>query len=232
MDNILAPLAEDELNRLDQFLRERVAAGTDTTGKDEGVAGLSELDGLFTAIVSAPVVHKLSEWLPAVWGDFEPVWENDQAFEDIFQLLIRHMNGITAELMGPTEAFEPLFLQTDTDGTVQTIVDDWCKGYMRGVILAATAWDVGGEKMNIMLMPIMAFATERGAQLMENMGEEEVKNIRDAVTPCAREIHAFWLAHRQRIPPKNTPFRAPPQVGRNDPCPCGSGKKFKHCCLH
>lgn len=19
-------------------------------------------------------------------------------------------------------------------------------------------------------------------------------------------------------------------VGRNDPCPCGSGKKFKHCC--
>ncbi|EAA3892892.1 SEC-C metal-binding domain-containing protein, partial [Salmonella enterica] len=21
-------------------------------------------------------------------------------------------------------------------------------------------------------------------------------------------------------------------VGRNDPCPCGSGKKFKQCCLH
>jgi len=24
----------------------------------------------------------------------------------------------------------------------------------------------------------------------------------------------------------------PPKVGRNDPCPCGSGKKFKHCCLN
>lgn len=23
-----------------------------------------------------------------------------------------------------------------------------------------------------------------------------------------------------------------PKVGRNDPCPCGSGKKFKKCCLH
>ncbi len=23
---------------------------------------------------------------------------------------------------------------------------------------------------------------------------------------------------------------ATPKVGRNDPCPCGSGKKFKHCC--
>jgi len=26
------------------------------------------------------------------------------------------------------------------------------------------------------------------------------------------------------------PVRAGPKVGRNDPCPCGSGKKFKHCC--
>ena len=25
-------------------------------------------------------------------------------------------------------------------------------------------------------------------------------------------------------------FRRHPHVGRNDPCPCGSGKKFKHCC--
>jgi len=25
--------------------------------------------------------------------------------------------------------------------------------------------------------------------------------------------------------------RKPPKVGRNDPCPCGSGKKFKKCCL-
>lgn len=26
------------------------------------------------------------------------------------------------------------------------------------------------------------------------------------------------------------PFRAPPKPGRNDPCPCGSGKKYKKCC--
>jgi preprotein translocase subunit SecA len=29
---------------------------------------------------------------------------------------------------------------------------------------------------------------------------------------------------------KARPVRAAPKVGRNDPCPCGSGKKFKHCC--
>ncbi len=26
--------------------------------------------------------------------------------------------------------------------------------------------------------------------------------------------------------------RKPPKVGRNEPCPCGSGRKFKKCCLN
>ncbi|MFN2425804.1 MAG: SEC-C metal-binding domain-containing protein [Candidatus Binatia bacterium] len=25
-------------------------------------------------------------------------------------------------------------------------------------------------------------------------------------------------------------WKADPKIGRNDPCPCGSGKKFKKCC--
>lgn len=34
------------------------------------------------------------------------------------------------------------------------------------------------------------------------------------------------------IPPTETQLRRrPPKVGRNEPCPCGSGKKFKRCCL-
>lgn len=33
------------------------------------------------------------------------------------------------------------------------------------------------------------------------------------------------------IQPKGTPVRREaPKVGRNDPCPCGSGKKYKKCC--
>jgi preprotein translocase subunit SecA len=31
-------------------------------------------------------------------------------------------------------------------------------------------------------------------------------------------------------PPKIMPIRRGPKVGRNDPCPCGSGKKYKKCC--
>jgi uncharacterized protein YecA (UPF0149 family) len=37
------------------------------------------------------------------------------------------------------------------------------------------------------------------------------------------------LAFADAPQPFVDPFKG---VGRNDPCPCGSGKKFKKCCLH
>ncbi|WP_254555380.1 SEC-C metal-binding domain-containing protein, partial [Salmonella enterica] len=42
---------------------------------------------------------------------------------------------------------------------------------------------------------------------------------------------AWWMAH-PHTPPLLMPIKAEVKVGRNDPCPCGSGKKFKQCCLH
>lgn len=38
-----------------------------------------------------------------------------------------------------------------------------------------------------------------------------------------------WVYSQGDINPKQQPRRVV-QVGRNDPCPCGSGKKFKKCC--
>jgi len=38
-----------------------------------------------------------------------------------------------------------------------------------------------------------------------------------------------WFYLDGSIVPK-TVVRTGPKVGRNDPCPCGSGKKYKHCC--
>jgi uncharacterized protein len=43
-------------------------------------------------------------------------------------------------------------------------------------------------------------------------------------------IHAFWLPLRQAIYERETSQRLRTKVGRNEPCPCGSGKKFKKCC--
>ncbi|MCP3713363.1 DUF1186 domain-containing protein [Paraburkholderia sp. CNPSo 3274] len=36
----------------------------------------------------------------------------------------------------------------------------------------------------------------------------------------------FGAIHRAKLP-----MQARPKIGRNDPCPCGSGKKYKKCCM-
>jgi len=39
-----------------------------------------------------------------------------------------------------------------------------------------------------------------------------------------------WVYAGQIPPPVQTVRREAPKIGRNDPCPCGSGRKFKKCC--
>ncbi|GMQ92388.1 MAG: UPF0149 family protein YecA [Gammaproteobacteria bacterium] len=233
MKNLSTLPSDEELERLDDFLLERIDEEADTEGKDEGVLVVSELDGFLTAIVSGPVMIPPSQWLPAVWGDFEPVWESEKDFGDIFSLMTRHMNGIANHLMEQPQDFEPIYHARVVEGKTYTIVDEWCEGYMRGVALAADAWDTGGQEMTILLAPILAFTSVSGWRAHDMSTETETDNIRNAIIPNVREIHAYWLARRQDNAPSHTPVRrTEPQVGRNDPCPCGSGKKYKKCCLH
>ena len=44
--------------------------------------------------------------------------------------------------------------------------------------------------------------------------------------------YRYFREHRQVNLGAHThePRRTDPKVGRNDPCPCGSGKKYKKCC--
>ena len=47
--------------------------------------------------------------------------------------------------------------------------------------------------------------------------------------PGANSMEAARQASANRAPQPRTPIVAAPKVGRNDPCPCGSGKKYKNC---
>ncbi|HWR77283.1 MAG TPA: UPF0149 family protein [Thiobacillus sp.] len=228
-----APLNDEELEWLDQFLLDRIDDDTDTEGKNEGVLNVSELDGFLTALVSGPVVVPPSRWLPVVWGDFEPEWKSAKEFEAVFALLIRHMNGIAATLMDQPEEFEPLFLERVLEGKTYTIVDEWCEGYVQGVNLTADLWEAGGLEMEILLMPMRAFTSETDWRAHKLSSDVEIENLHKAIARNVREIHAYWLARREADAPSSAPVRrAAPSVGRNDPCPCVSGKKFKKCCLH
>jgi hypothetical protein len=49
------------------------------------------------------------------------------------------------------------------------------------------------------------------------------------VEPLPKKAH--WQPEEEASPPSPVPLsRSAPKVGRNDPCPCGSGKKYKKCC--
>lgn len=61
----------------------------------------------------------------------------------------------------------------------------------------------------------------------EENGEEQVMQEKSEF----RRVAGNWLFVRSL---RNGPApvkSVAPKVGRNDPCPCGSGKKYKHCCL-
>ncbi len=45
-----------------------------------------------------------------------------------------------------------------------------------------------------------------------------------------RRQEGKWFFYDGQAPRVETVVRSAPKVGRNDPCPCGSGRKFKKCC--
>jgi uncharacterized protein len=236
MSNALSnPLTDEEIEFLDSFLLERFDDDDEALGRDEGVVCLSELDGFLTAIVSGPTTVMPSEWLPAVWGEFPPLYEDLEEAHRIMSLLVRHMNGIAVHLIEDPESFEPIFLSSERDKKTVLVVDEWCEGFMRGVELSKDAWIAGGTTIKEHLVNILAFCEIGGWIGYDSDDFAELERRQLAIAPSVRAIHAYWLARREPgvlVQDAEIPFGFPnSQVGRNDPCPCGSGKKYKRCCL-
>jgi uncharacterized protein len=230
MKNLSEPLTDEELQQLSDFLLDRVSDEHDDDPDFScGIIDVSELDGFLTAIVSGPNAIPPSSWLPVVWGEEAPVWESEDEFRSIFSLFVRHMNSIAAFLEADRDNFEPLFNESRAGGETHLIVDEWCFGYIRGVMLDAEAWQPTEPAVAEMLAPMMLFGTEPGWETLKKLEQKDVAAMRDGIPQAARDLYGYWLARRTV---KSQPQRrAARKVGRNDPCPCGSGKKYKHCCL-
>jgi len=235
MSNLSEPLTSEELDRLDDFLLNRIDDEENTEGKDEGIIDVSSLDGFFTAIVSSPVMTPPSRWLPAIWGDYEPLWKDEKEFSVIFNLMMRHMNSIIDHLETSPETFQPIFMARTVDEQENIIVDEWCDGYMLGTYLIYEPSHFN-EEIKSLISPIIMFGTETGWDALDQMDEADIDIIRNSISPNTVSIYVYWRDRRKQetIPQKTqTTFqRKAPKVSRNDPCPCGSGKKFKKCCLH
>jgi preprotein translocase subunit SecA len=67
---------------------------------------------------------------------------------------------------------------------------------------------------------------------VEVKSPEEVAKVEDQWRHAVSQVkpeHQTLDAVGNEVAPSKEPAQAMPRVGRNDPCPCGSGQKFKHC---
>lgn len=215
------PLSEEQLNFLEDVLEKYRT--------EASVLNVSELDGFFTAVVSGPEAVGFDDWYSMLWGaaQYLPVWKDEQEFEQFFTLLIQHMNHIATMLMEYPEDFEPLFNEVEVDGEMLLIVEDWCFGYMRGMSVG-NGWPVMPEEQQHYLLAITLHTEEDDLLEGENPLQIDAMEVVEFIPTAAVHLQQYWLGRRSEFMPR----RAEPKTGRNDPCPCGSGKKFKQCCLH
>jgi len=221
------PLTEAELDRLGDFLK---------SCKGGKAMNLEELDGFFAALIAAPDVVMPSEYNREVFGgDLSEVVEFaslDEANE-ILGLLTRLWNKIASTLY-KGEIHIPMVFE-DEKGELHG--NDWARGFMRGMHMRHDGWAelVSDEKYGDSLIPMMILYHEH---------DEDPEMRPEPITPDKREkvialmatglINAYEFFRKERDGALGIPVsesqRSTPKVGRNDLCPCGSGKKFKKCC--
>jgi uncharacterized protein len=169
--------------------------------------------GFLTAVATAPSLIPPSEWLPIVMGDRSPDGPDDPHLG----LVLRMYNTISAGLPSK-DVFRP-----SPDETQE--IEDWCLGYLQGVELD-DAWIGDIEAME----PVFPIAVLAGDQPLNDPEDEDHIDDEEGWKHEARmRLGSSVLEAFFKLAPARRAVK--PKRGRNDPCPCGSGKKYKRCCL-
>ncbi len=229
-----AQLADDQLDRLETLLDDPALAEA---------MRLDEIQGYLCAALSGPQPIPEADWLADTLGGDEAL-ETD-AGRETAELLRAFARALEAELAAGEPPVLLLYAKDDDENGPSDYVP-WCQAYLAGVDAAEEDWfeflgededDDENEEVTYLderLFPLMvltgeaeAAAREHGEDWAEGEEREQVRNDCEAELPQAvTDIYRFWIAKRGT----ETIRREEPKVGRNDPCPCGSGKKFKQCC--
>ncbi len=183
---------------------------------------LEEVDGFFTALIVGPELVMPSVYLPVLWGGEGegPDYDSLEQAEYVTTLLMRHWNTITCRL---DQGYPCLPLLAAEE--FWPVGRRWSTGFMQGTDLCFIAWErlIEDETDGRMLVPIFALK-EALPDGSEPFSEEERVKLLSAVPMLLRNLHAYWRRHG------DAGVSSVRKVGRNAPCPCGSGKKYKRCC--
>ncbi|USX08927.1 UPF0149 family protein [Paraburkholderia fungorum] len=228
------PLSEKEFDELDEFLV------SDLTSEE--TLTIEGLDGYLTALAIGPTTVPPSYWLPGVWGPSEddaPAFETMDQAQHILGLILRNMNGIVISLEDDPDEFEPVFGFSRVDDSEREYVDGeaWAFGFMQGLALVRADWQAlfDSEQGQAWLNPLHLMGSDglTPEELALIATPEQREALTKQIPASIAAIYRFWLPYRQAVHEQKlaaTIQRTEPKVGRNDPCPCGSGKKFKKCC--
>lgn len=210
-------------------------------GKAAGGMNIEEVDGFFTALNCAPRPLLPATYLPLMLGRAEDgaFWGTVEDLSALVDLLAEFNVCKIGEMIEKSNTPE---LQLRPNASGEVTGNDWAAGFMRCVGLDSSNWLplLGDVEHRGKLVSIMALAHENDPDPALRTFEEPVTPERrvtllESLRNAIPEIHAFMQAHKtsQPMPVDRSLKRSAPKVGRNDPCPCGSGLKAKRCgCGH
>ena len=210
-------IAPDDIFALGEFLDREPLAKRSMT--------IPMLDGFLTAIVIGPEMVMPSDYLPWIWD-----WrrgKKDAGFADIDEAsrILGYVQGMNNRVAGPLMSVHPAVVPVFVFEPAWDHMD-WIGGFQMGADFDAEVWDHAREEVPELFEPLRAIGEmERDAEGWDDaciaLGASLV-GIRDYFRAGG------W---REAFEEVQKPFvREGPKVGRNDPCPCGSGRKFKKCC--
>jgi uncharacterized protein len=224
---IQQPLSDDELNRLGEFL--------DEIGPP--AMNMESLDGYFAALICGPDMVLPSEYLPGIWGE-DFCFDSSNQATDILGLLMRHWGTISSELfrtLKEPHVYMPVLLEDD-EGLAKG--NDWARGFMRGVQARPASWRelIVSDEHGGPLLPIMVLAHEHDpdpAKRPKPLSPDKREEVLQMMIAGLTKIYRYFEPHRRSRASASRPAplrREGRKIGRNEPCPCGSGRKYKRCC--
>jgi uncharacterized protein len=184
------------------------------------------LQGMFVAMAMGPDAEPGDEWVEIALGDVAP--SGAQAPPELLALVERFRLH-TADMLD--EGRLVLLLYTLRRGGRDYAT--WCEGFLLGVQIAPTDWYDAADPDDVdeLLQPVQVLAgalgdDERAAYSAAGW-RKLVQDSQARLEETLLRLRDFWRIVRA---PPVTVRHALPKVGRNDPCPCGSGRKHKQCC--
>ena len=93
---------------------------------------------------------------------------------------------------------------------------------------ATEDWAAEAEWLGLEILRSEAGADEGVVEFVAKFRQDGVDYDHHEVSNFVKKDGKWFFS--DGYTPSATVVRDKPKVGRNEPCPCGSGKKYKHCC--